>query len=265
MRFGCCTSMVALQPDGTGVEKVEQLKEIGYDYVELSLIHMMALSDEEIFKLREKVSLSGIKCEACHNFIPSNLKITGSDADIDSLIAHANKAIRMASWLGAQVIVFGSGPAKKVPDGFAMDKAWRQLVDFLREVDTIAEKNGITIVNEPLRKAECNIINSIREGLELVKDVNRNNIKLLADFYHMSIENEDPKIIVEAGDNIRHVHLAKVEGRVFPRNIEEDEYMPFITNLKRAGYNWRVSVEAYSKDFYNDAVQSLSLLKNNFL
>ena len=47
MRFGCCANMVATGPDGIGLEIVEQLAEIGYDYIELSLAHMMALSEAE--------------------------------------------------------------------------------------------------------------------------------------------------------------------------------------------------------------------------
>ena len=43
MRFGCCGSMVAKQPDKTGVEIVEQIKEIVYDYIELPLSDMMAM------------------------------------------------------------------------------------------------------------------------------------------------------------------------------------------------------------------------------
>jgi hypothetical protein len=32
----------------------------------------------------------------------------------------------------------------------------------------------------------------------------------------MLIENEDPKIILEAGEEIRHVHISEHEGRGFP-------------------------------------------------
>lgn len=93
--------------------------------------------------------------------------------------------------------------------------------------------------------------------------MDRSNVKLLIDFYHLSVENENPNIIIEAGDYLKHIHFVKVEGegRVFPKKLDEDNYRPFIDNLKKIDYKGRVSIEAYSKDFYNDALLALKFLK----
>lgn len=69
---------------------------------------------------------------------------------------YVEKALYRASQLGVEFIVFGSGPAKAVPEGFPMEVAWKQLVDLLRVMDTAAKKHSITIVIESLRKQECN-------------------------------------------------------------------------------------------------------------
>ena len=264
MRFGCCGSMVAMKPDGTGIEIIEQLEEIGYDYIELSLAHLMALPELEFLKIKERIFSLGINCEVCNNFFPPYLKLTGNEIDTLKIEAYVRKSIEMAGQLGVKIIVFGSGSAKNVPDGFSKDKAWEQLIAILKYINEIAKRYNILIAIEPLRKTECNIVNSIQEGLNLVKDVNRSNIKLLADFYHMSIEEEDFKVLVKARNYIIHVHFAKVEGRVFPKEINEDNYISFISKLKQIGYNERVSIEAYSKDFYKDAVISLKFLKKIF-
>ena len=253
-----------MQLDGTGVEIIEQLKEIGYDYIELSLAHLVALSELEFFELKGRVLSLGINCEVCNNFFPPYLKLTGYEIDIKKIKAYVEKSLDRAGRLRVKILVFGSGPAKNVPEEFSKDKAWEQLITILRYINNIAKEYGITIAIEPLRKAECNIVNSIQEGLMLVKEVNRSNVKLLADFYHMSVEKENSRILIEARNYIIHVHLAKVEGRVFPKEIIEDNYKPFISNLKQIGYNERVSIEAYSKDFYRDAALSLKFLKENF-
>ncbi len=264
MKFGCCGSMVAVEPDGTGAEIAGSLKKIGYDYIELSLAHIMRLPEVDFRALRSKLIESGIKCEACNNFFPPELKLTGPTANMGSILDYTGKAIERAGLLGSEIIVFGSGKAKNVDEGFPMIEAWGQIEDLLKQIDALAGKYGITIVIEPLRKAECNIINNIGEALMLVKKVNRNHIQMLADYYHMVIEHDPPKILEEASAHIRHVHLAKVDGRTFPKNIEEDDYAPFIESLNNINYDKRISIEAYSNNFIDDAKLSLEFLKKHF-
>ncbi len=66
--------------------------------------------------------------------------------------------------MGTQILVFGSGPAKNIPEGFPFQKGYEQIVNLLREISRPARECGITIVIEPLRKEECNIINTFEEG-----------------------------------------------------------------------------------------------------
>ncbi len=265
MRFGCCGNMVAVEPDKTGIEIVEKIREIGYDYIELSLAHISKLSDEEFKKLITRLDNSGLKCEACNNFFPPEIRLTGDHVDYEKIEKYLELVLSRADILGVDVIVFGSGPAKMVPEGFSIEKAWQQLIELTQYISDIVSKYNITIAIEPLRKAECNIINKISEGLRMVKGINRNNVKLLVDFYHLRSEEENPSIIRECKGYLKHVHFARFEGRTFPKEIEEDEfYLPFINNLKEIGYNERISIEAYSSDFYNDAYKSLKLLKKYF-
>ena len=71
MRFGCCLNMVSSEADkGTGIDFIETLSEIGYDYVELPLAEMAALSEEEFLSLKRRIDRTGIKCEVCNNFFP---------------------------------------------------------------------------------------------------------------------------------------------------------------------------------------------------
>src|SRR5207247_11193711 len=110
------------------------------------------------------------------------------------------------SKLGVEVLVFGSGGARRVPDGFAREEAFKQLVDFGRRAAREARSHGITIAIEPLRKQETNIINTAAEGLELVNAVADPNFQLMIDFYHLASEREDPAIVFRVKDHLRHLH-----------------------------------------------------------
>jgi 5-keto-L-gluconate epimerase len=62
---------------------------------------------------------------------------------------------------------------------------------------------------EPINRYETTLINSVGQGLELVEAVGAANMGLLADTFHMNIE--EPSIegsIRQAGDRIFHFHVA---------------------------------------------------------
>jgi sugar phosphate isomerase/epimerase len=260
MRIGYCTNLIATQIDGTGSEWIEEGQENGFDYVELPLAQMVDLNDKEFFSLKEKVGSSGLKCDACNNFFPASIRLTGNDVDYGKTEAYLDKALGRAAQLGVKVIVLGSPKSKNVPEGYPMDKAWSQLVELLRNIDPLVRTRGITVVIEPLNKGESNIINTAAEGLQLAKAADRENIKLLIDYYHLVMEKENPEIILDAGSYIKHIHFANPTGRVYPAE-KVDGYVRFMDLLKRIGYEGRISIEAYTKDFCHDAKRSVEILR----
>ena len=262
MRIGCCVNMVAPRPDGIGLERLGTLASSGYDYVELPLAQMMALTAPQFDELIEMVESSGVPCEACNNFIPANHPITGDKVDLSSLTDYVDKALERAFRLGAKSIVFGSSGAKNVPQGFPMEKAWRQIVETLQLVDDKISDRDMTIVIEPLCHLESNIILNGHEGLQLAQEVDRKRIRLLLDYYHLAVEQEDQIIIEKAGDYLHHIHIANPSGRIYPRRNDGVDYRTFIKNLKKVGYNKRISIEAYTDNFSASASEALQTIRH---
>lgn len=264
MRFGCCLNMVSREPDGTGIENIEKLKEAGFDYVELPLAELTRLSDPEREVIIGRLKSSGMNSEACNNMFPRTFRLTGPDVRMDEVLAYAEKALAIAGSIGAKYVVFGSGPAKMVPEGFPMDEGYRQVVRLLKLIDPIAGKNGIKIAIEPLRKAECNIINTFEEGIRLAEDVAGENIKVLVDYYHLTVENESPENVRNLGkEALVHVHMANPNGRIYPKSMSESDYRAFFDALRAIGYEGRVSCEAYSENFEEDAAGTIRFLRDN--
>ena len=256
MRFGLCGSMIK----DSGVDIVEQTREIGYDYIELSLAHLSALTEAEFNAVCQRVAASGMTCEACNNFFPKAVRLTGSEVNYDGVGEYIHRAVSRATELGVQVIVFGSSAAKNVPEGFPMVQAWKQITRVLHLAADEAGPHGITIAIEPLNRGESNILHTVAEGLAMVRRVKRPEVQVLADYYHMALEHEDPAILCEAGPALRHVHFARVAGRTFPTGLDPD-FPVFFEALARAGYDGRVSVEGFTTNFYEDAAQALAVLK----
>jgi sugar phosphate isomerase/epimerase len=244
--------MVAEGPDGTGIEHIEKLAQLGYDYVELPTAQIMGLDEEAFAAFKERLFKAGIPCETSNNLFPVNLRLTGPDVDMDAIEAYARKAFARDEELGIKICVFGSGPAKNVPEGFPMEKGFQQVVEICRRIAPIAAEHGIMIVIEPLRKAECNMINSFAEGVELAKAVDVENVKVLVDFYHLTVESEPVSNLVRDGEKwLRHVHIANPTGRVYPASLDEADYEPFMKALKAAKYDARISCEAYAPNGFD--------------
>ena len=251
MNIGICTS----------AENIKMVENMGFDYVESSVTGIVQLDHDEFDRIARQVDDSSIKCEAFNVLFPGHIKLTGPGVDIGEIQSYLERAFDRITLLGAKVVVFGSGGSRRIPDGFNREKAWNQLVEFARTIGDVAGRYGIIIAVEPLNRAETNIINSVEEGLKFVRDVDHANIKITADFYHMRRENEPMDVLIQAGKDIAHLHIANSNGRVYPMDPSEDAYDAFFDALKKAGYQARVSVEAGTRDIEKDGPAALSVLK----
>ena len=260
MRLGCCASMIAPDRDPVGIESIDSMASMGFDYAELSLAHMTLCSEETFEGLVARVDASGLQCEACNNFFPPRLRLTGPDADLDAALGYATLAMERAARLGVEVIVLGSSGAKNVPPGFPFAGARLQFLELLLGLAPLADEYGTTIAIEPISRPEANFVNKTGEGLALVREVDHPRVRLLVDYFHMAGESEDPAAILEAGDVISHVHFARPGDRVFPTSWEE-RFEPFLQALGDIGYAERLSIEAFTGDFKADGPKALDLLR----
>lgn len=259
MRIGCCVNMNARDSRGIGHAYLPLLKKLGYDYAELPLAQICALEPAELREILAMLRDLDLPCEGCNNFFPAAVRLTGEEADPHRADEYVRRAADIMAELGAGVVVFGSSGAKNVPEGFPHDKAYRQIVETLSRVSRIIEPYGITVAIEPLNKLESNIINTAAEGLRLAEDVGCGNIRLLIDYYHLFMEAESTEIIIKAGEMIQHVHFAVTRDRRFPR--KGDDCAGVIQALKAAGYDGRISMEAYTEDFERDAAEAKAFLE----
>jgi sugar phosphate isomerase/epimerase len=236
-------------------------KEAGYDYFEWSVgDYLHPRESEAIFESAlEQVHATGLPCPAANVFIPGDLKITGPDANLEKLEAFASTALYRAQTAGVETIVFGSGGARRIPDGFDREKAWEQLVRFGKMLGPIAAKHKVTIAVEPLNRGECNILNTVGESSFLVREVDHPNIRLLVDGYHWAKDSDTLSGILENASLIVHAHIAAVEGRTAP-NLA-DPCSPFFSAMRQAGYTGRVSIEGFITNAAEELPLALEIMR----
>ena len=136
-----------------GLKGLETAKAAGFDYVELGTSEIAALSDADFDAALERVKQVGIPTPNANLFLPGSIRLTGPQAtDPEQQMAYVKKAFARLNRLGVKILCFGSGGARRVPDGFPKEDAFKQLVDFGKRIAPEARANGITVVIEPLRR-----------------------------------------------------------------------------------------------------------------
>jgi sugar phosphate isomerase/epimerase len=260
MQFGCCVNMLVPTDMGTGVEMADRVAAAGFEYFELPVARFAPLADKQFGTLCRQVSASGLKVESCNDFFPPELKLVGPEFNLGGLRSYASVAFERAARLGAKNVVFGSGGARTVPAGFSLQQAFGQLFELLRELGPVADEHDITICIEPLNRTECNIVLNLHEACELARRVNHPRVQVLADYYHFALEYEPISHLIDAGPWIRHVHFSNPQGRGYPRTADP-KFAAFCRGLRENGYNRRMSVEAFSDRFEDDAAATLRLMR----
>ena len=250
-------------PIGAAIDadRFEAARAAGFDYVEINASKVAALTDDEFEQLAGRVSRLQVPVASANIFIPGGIKLVGPDIDPARQMAHVTATLTRLKRLGVSVVVLGSGGARRVPEGFSRDEAFTQFSDFCRRLAPVARAHGITIAVEPLRRQETNLINTVREGVAFVKAVDRPDIRLVVDFYHLSQEQESADVILEAGALVAHAHIANPQGRVYPLSEDEAAYGPFFASLCKIGYAGRLTIEASATDFATQAPLSLAMLR----
>ena len=87
-------------------------------------------------------------------------------------------------------------------------------IECLAHVCRLAARSGVTVWLEPLNRYECDYIKTLGDGMNVVAEIGAPNLKLLADTFHMNIEEVDLLASLKAaGSSIGHVHLADTNGQ----------------------------------------------------
>lgn len=253
MRFGVCT----------GVENLGLLAGAGYDYIEMGVTSALApeTPEEEVMpRLQAAFASSPMKAEAYNVLLPADLKVVGPETDAARQDRYLETAFRRAAALGGLVAVFGSGGARGIPAGWAREEAEQQIVDFLKRGGPIAERHGMQIAIEPLNVTECNIINSVAEGVRLAQAVDHPAVRVLSDLYHVDHDGQSYEETQDAAPLLRHVHVAGA-GRRAPTADDHEFLRGYFGVLRESGYAGRVSIEGSWNDLGAQAAEALDVLR----
>lgn len=218
-------------------------KETGFDDVELFLPGPGHVSVDAIKSLSQAHGLGIAAVGTGAGMVKHGLSLT--DPSLDKRVAALDfieQMIAFGGQLGAPAIL-GSMQGKWGGE-VSREQAFEWLAEALLIAGRTAAKYNVPFIYEPLNRYETNLINRIADGGEFIEANALENIVLLADLFHMNIEEADlPASIRSAGNHIGHVHYADSNRRAM--GFGHTDPAPVVAALRETGYKGHLSAEIF--------------------
>jgi sugar phosphate isomerase/epimerase len=116
------------------------------------------------------------------------------------------------------------------------------LLDMLGRLGAHAAARGVLVLFEPLNRYEDHMVNSLAQGAELCRAVGLPSVRLMADVFHMNIEEADPAAsLIAVRDVLAHVHLAD-SSRLEPGTGHTD-FASIFAALRDIGFDGYAAIE----------------------
>jgi sugar phosphate isomerase/epimerase len=243
---------------------IERSSGLGYDGIEI-----LPRSAEEFPAKQLKKILGRYGMELCvigsgAGKLLKNYTFTDPDTTVrKKAVEYVSSLIQIAGEFNAMVLVgsMQGNIQKDVSKELAM--AW--LTECIFQLAEISKENHVMLVFEPLNRYETNLINSLRQGCDLICSIpGISNVKLVADLFHMNIEEADmPASIAETKEFIAHYHFAD-SNRLAP-GMGHTDFKSVATAIHSTGYEGYLSVECFTKNnLENTMEKSIDTFKTYF-
>eukprot|EP00897_Mesotaenium_endlicherianum_P002685 jgi/Mesen1/2444/ME000158S01642 len=228
--------------------------ELGFDLLEVPVARPDAVDTE---RTRELLLETGL--------LASTSLGLRNDADISSAdreVSDRGKellldALRVTSEIGALYLTGVTYSAiNKYPGPFQWGSdAEANLMRSLREVADRARDVGVTLGLEVVNRYETNVLNTAQQGMELLAALDRPNVVLHLDTYHMHIEeNSMAGAIKLCGDKLGYVHIGESHrGYLGSGNVHWQEVF---RALSEAQYKGPLTFESFSSKVVNESLSN---------
>lgn len=218
---------------------IDRLARFGYDGVEF----VGEPSAVDVDRVGAELARHGTRASSIISIFTPERDIVSSDPGIRRhAIDYVKGNIDLAESLGADIVTFTPTACMKITPEADLDTEWGWAVEAAREAARYAEPRGVTLAVEPWNRYETYLITRAARAVEFVQEVAEPNIGVMADTFHMSIEEPD---IAEAirlmGARLVHVHLAD-SNRAAPGYGHLD-FRPIVQAIADIGYDGWISYE----------------------
>lgn len=221
---------------------LERAAALGFDAVELFAPEASAVDVSEMQRRLAETGLSLAAVGTGAGWVIRRLSLTAPQAETRAgAVEFIRSIIDLGAPFGAPAII-GSMQGRW-GEGVDRNTALSWLRAGLETLARHAAIRGVPLLYEPLNRYETNLCNTLADGVALLASLQADNVRLLADLFHMNIEETDLAAALRAGGRqIGHVHFVDSNRR--PAGCGHLDFGPVAAALKEIDYCGYASAEA---------------------
>jgi len=218
--------------------------QVGFDGVELFTKNASIESEKPLDSLLNQYNLSLGAVGTGAGKVLHGLTLTDEDVNVrKEARLFIKEMISFGANFGAPSIL-GSMQGS-FSENVSKETALNYLREALEDLGDHALGLGTFFIYEPLNRYETNLFNLFEEACSFCRNLNTNGVKVLADLFHMNIEETDIAASIKPNaDMLGHVHFADSNRK--PVGYGHTEMKPICESLKEINYSGYISAEAFA-------------------
>ncbi len=196
---------------------IEKAAKLGFDFLEIACTPINGYSMEQLRDIRQAAKDNGIFLTAGHGPNPSQNLASADEAVVKNAKSFFTELLKRLEILDIHSIGGGIYSYWPVDYSKPIDKAgdWARSVANVREMGRVAADCGVNYCLEVLNRFEGYLLNTAKEGVQFVKEVDLPSVKVMLDTFHMNIEEDSMgDAIRETKGLLGHFHTGECNRRV---------------------------------------------------
>lgn len=226
-----------------GNESIEtslaRLKKFGYDGVELAAEPY----DPNLSNVKKLMDKYGLICTSlCGIFTPERDLSSINENIRANAVKYVRDSVDMACDLGAGHIIIVPSPVGKLAPDTTLEDAWNNAVKSLKEAGEYAKSRNINLAVEAINRYETYLVNNLTLALKFIKEVNISSVKVMADLFHMNIEERNnADALRKIAPFLVHVHIA--DNTREAAGLGKTDFLEVMRVLREIDYKGPITME----------------------
>ncbi len=249
----------------------EEKDEVIYNFLKENNITGLEIAPTRIFKenpyeqlevakkysnmLKEKYNLNIASMQSI--WFGKSENIFQSESNANELIKYTKKSIDFANAIGCSNLVFGCPKNRNINN---YEKDYPKAINFFRSIGEYALNKNVVIAVEPNPVIyNTNFLNTTKEALDFVKEINLDSIKVNYDLGTVIYNKESIEIIKDNIKYINHIHISEPNLKIIEKRELHRELVKLLNSLNYQRY---VSIEMKNNENIDDVKNSIIYVKN---
>jgi D-psicose/D-tagatose/L-ribulose 3-epimerase len=247
MNFGINSFLYIFPFTNESTKWFKTFKKWGFDSVEIAVDDPKNVDPAVI---KQELDKAGLICASLCGCFGPDRDLRGTPEQQQNSLDYMKACIDIMVAIGCPALigpVYSAVGRAGAVEPAEYKKQWKTVVKNLKTICKYAQQKGKIICMEPLNRFETDFINTVDQGLKMIKDVGSPALKLHYDTFHMNIEEKcQSEAIRRAGKLIGHFHACGCD-RGTPGSDHID-WEGIAKALKAVKYDGSIVIESFTKD-----------------